>query len=255
MQGAHRKLHVLFFDDHRDLDFRGGDHLDVDAFFRQGAEHFAGHAGVRTHAHAHDGNLAHFRIAENFLGADVGLHAGLENVERARVIAPAHGEGEVGETGHALVLQNHVDFDIGLAHGTENLIGDAGPVGHANHDDLGFVAGKGDARHHGLFHVFVFLKGDECAAARLLLQRQVPRGQAGEHAQANLVLAREFHRADLQHLGAEAGHLQHFFEGDGVEPPGFGHDARIGGVDAVDVGVDLAFVGLQGRCERHARGI
>jgi hypothetical protein len=32
----------------------------------------------------------------------------------------------------------------------------------------------------------------------------------------HLVLAGEFDRADLQHLAAQAGHLQHFLEADGL---------------------------------------
>jgi hypothetical protein len=36
---------------------------------------------------------------------------------------------------------------------------------------------------------------------------------------------------------------------------GVGHDARIGGVDAVDVGVDLADVGVQRRRDRDGGGI
>jgi hypothetical protein len=59
----------------------------------------------------------------------------------------------------------------------------------------------------------------------------------------------------LQHLGAEAGHFQHFLEGDGVQLAGFRHDARVGGVDAVDIGVDLAFVGFQRGGEGDAGGV
>jgi len=59
----------------------------------------------------------------------------------------------------------------------------------------------------------------------------------------------------LQHLGAEAGHFQHFLEGDGFQPPRVGHDARVGGVDAVDIGVDLAFIGLECGGQRHAGGV
>jgi hypothetical protein len=55
----------------------------------------------------------------------------------------------------------------------------------------------------------VFLNSDQRAFPFVL--------EAGKNAQFDLVLAGEFDRADLQHLGAEAGHFQHFFEGDGVE--------------------------------------
>ena len=40
-----------------------------------------------------------------------------------------------------------------------------------------------------------------------------------------------------------------------VEPPRLGHDARVGRVDAVDVGVDLALVGLERGGKRDARRI
>jgi hypothetical protein len=54
----------------------------------------------------------------------------------------------------------------------------------------------------------------------------------------------QFDRAHLQHLGAERGHFQHFLEGDLRQALRLRHDARIGRVDAVDIGVDIAAVGL-----------
>ena len=91
--------------------------------------------------------------------------------------------------------------------------------------------------------------------ARFLRHRQHRVGEAREHARRHAVLAGELDRADLQHLGAQARHLEHFFESDGVQAARIGHHARIGGVDAVHVGVDLALVGLQRRGQRHRRGI
>ena len=98
-----------------------------------------------------------------------------------------------------------------------------------------------------MFHVLVFLKCDQRALAFFLEARQ--------HAQPDFVLAGEFDRADLQHLRAEARHFEHFLEGDGLEPARLGHDARIGRINAVDVGVNLALVGLQRRGQRDAGGI
>jgi hypothetical protein len=69
------------------------------------------------------------------------------------------------------------------------------------------------------------------------------------------VLAGELHRADLQHLAALAGHLQHLLEADRGQAARLGHDARVGGVDAVHVGVDQALVGLQRRGHGHRRGV
>ena len=65
----------------------------------------------------------------------------------------------------------------------------------------------------------------------------------------------ELDRAHLEHLGAERGHLQHLLVGNLVQAPGLGHDARIGGVDAVHVRVDVAALGLDGGGERHGAGV
>ncbi len=54
----------------------------------------------------------------------------------------------------------------------------------------------------------------------------------------------ELDGARLHDFGAERGHLQHLLVGDLLQALGFRHDARIGGVDAVDVRVDVAQVGL-----------
>jgi len=50
-------------------------------------------------------------------------------------------------------------------------------------------------------------------------------------------------RAHLHDLGAERGELEHFLVGDLGQPARARHDARVGGVDAVDVGVDVAALG------------
>ena len=74
MQHAHSEFQIFLVDHHRNLDFGGGDHLNIDAFFRQSAEHFAGDADVRTHADADHRNFGRFFIANNILRADVFLH-------------------------------------------------------------------------------------------------------------------------------------------------------------------------------------
>jgi len=158
-----------------------------------------------------------------------------------------HGEGEVGGFFVADVLHDHVDVDVGVGDRAENLVGDAGVVGHADHGDFGFVAVEGDAGDDGLFHGVVFLEGDERAVAFVL--------KAGQHAEFDFVFAGEFDRADLQHLGAEARHFEHFLEGDGLQAARLRHDARVGGVDAVDVGVNLALVRFQCGRQRHAGGV
>jgi hypothetical protein len=55
----------------------------------------------------------------------------------------------------------------------------------------------------------------------------------------------------LQDSGAQAGHLEHLVVGHPRQLAGVGHDVGIGGVDAVDVGVDLAHVGLETGGQGH----
>ena len=61
--------------------------------------------------------------------------------------------------------------------------------------------------------------------------------------------------AQHQHLRAGRRHLQHLLVGDGVELRGVRDDPRVGGEDAVDVGVDLADVGLQRGGQRDGGGV
>jgi hypothetical protein len=72
------------------------------------------------------------------------------------------------------VLDDHVHFDVGICHGAQNLVGDAGRVGHAEHGNFGFVTVKCNAGNDGLFHVFVFLKSDQCAGCGFFNNVDIP---------------------------------------------------------------------------------
>ena len=60
----------------------------------------------------------------------------------------------------------------------------------------------------------------------------------------------KFNRARLHHLGAEAGQFEHFIIGNLRQFLARWHNARIGRVNAVHVGIDLAQVGLERRRQR-----
>ena len=61
--------------------------------------------------------------------------------------------------------------------------------------------------------------------------------------------------AQLQHARARGRHLEHLLERDDVELACVRHDARVGAVDAGDVGVDLADVGADGSREGDGSGV
>ncbi|KAF4530411.1 hypothetical protein B566_EDAN018552 [Ephemera danica] len=131
-------------------------------------------------------------------------------------------------------------------------------VGHTHDGDLRFIAGEGNARHDSLFHGFIFLKGDQCSGGGLLREVDVPGGETAQHPQRHAVLAGKFHRANLQHLRAHAGHFQHLFEAHAQQAPGLGHDARISGVDAVHIGgghVALRVHALKAGDDDHPAGL
>ena len=67
---------------------------------------------------------------------------------------------------------------------------------------------------------------------------------------ADSVVAGELDRAEHQHLGARCRQLEHLLVREGVELAGLRHDPRIRREDAFDVGVDLARVRPERRCER-----
>ena len=59
----------------------------------------------------------------------------------------------------------------------------------------------------------------------------------------------------MHHAGAEAGQLQHFVVADAADAAGLGHDARIGRIDAIHVGVNLAGIGPQHGGQGHGRRV
>lgn len=59
----------------------------------------------------------------------------------------------------------------------------------------------------------------------------------------------------MEHLGPQAGQLQHFIEGDLLQLPGPLDVAGVGSVDAVHIGIDLAEICLQGCGQGHGGGV
>ena len=123
-----------------------------------------------------------------------------------------------------------------------------GLSGDAHHRDLGFVAVERDAGDDRLFHVLVFLERDERARA------PSTSGSSNDDSTRSLTLylpANSTERicSTFEPRLAISSISSNVMR---VEAPRLGHDARIGRVDAVDVGVDLALVGLERGGERDA---
>ena len=246
---AHRLVDLVLVDDHRDADLGGGDHLDVDAGGGERGEELRGDARVRAHAGTDQRDLADLVVVEQRVVADLGLDLG-QRVHGDLAVGARQRERDVGQAGRRRrdVLHDHVEVDLGVGQRLEDARGLADLVGDADDGDLGFAAVVRDAGDDGLFHG-ASLGGvlDDPGAFELAERRA--------DVDRDVVAAGVLHAPQVQDLGAAGGELEHLLVGDPVELAGGRDDPRVGGEDAVDVGVDLADVGLQRRGQRHRGGV
>ena len=198
------------------------------------------------HADADDRDLGHGAVMGDVAILDF-LLTRLDGGQRAGQFAPGAGEGEIG--GLAVfrhVLNDHVHVHAGIGQRPEDGAGHARPVRHLVQGDLGFVAAVGDAGNGLLFHD-VFLVAKQCAAHI---------GREGrKHAGRHPVQHGDFHRTGLQHLGAQGRHFQHLLIGDLFQATRFRDNARVGGIDAVHVGIDIAARRADTGGNRHSAGV
>src|SRR3546814_10468218 len=69
---------------------------------------------------------------------------------------------------------------------------------------------------------------------------------------ADAFLHRQADRAGLEHLGADAREFEHLLIGDIIKLAGASDDPRVGRVNTVNIGVDIAAVGLHRRRDRRS---
>ena len=210
---------------------------------------------MRAHAGPDDRELSDLVVVHETLEADLVLIA-RERAQRAARIGLGQRERDVGATGGGRrhVLHDHVDVRAGLRDDLEDLCRLAGHVGDADDRDLGLTEVGRDPGDDGLFHVFsLWSVGD----THPLTEHVGSDARAERRASVNedSVPARILDGPDVQHLGAVGRQFQHLFGGDGGELARARHDAGVGGEDAVDIAVDLAHVGVEGRRERDGGGV
>jgi hypothetical protein len=257
VQHAHGQFGFVFVDQHRNLDLAGRDRLNVDAAVGQRPEHRGGNACVAFHADANDRDLGDFGVGDDAVEADrflLRLPAGL----RAQQIGAGHGEGHVGlALVAANVLDDHVDVDVRCRERAEDRGDRAGPVGHAGQDHFGFVLVGGDAGDELAFHIqsFEFFVADDHRAGDVIGGGRIVADEAGEHLHPHALFHRQPDRAGLQHFRADRGQFEHFFVGHVLQLARLGDDPRVGSIDTIDVGVDIAAIRADRRCHRHRRRI
>ena len=71
----------------------------------------------------------------------------------------------------------------------------------------------------------------------------------------NVIFFTKFDGTAVHDAGTETGQFEHFIVADLVHFYGFRKLAQVGGVDAVNIGVNFAMIGTQCRRQRHGTGI
>src|SRR5579871_1269970 len=251
MQSPYRKLGMGGVDQNGDFDLGGRNRADIDALVGERLEGARRHPGMRPHADADDRDLADVGRPFHRLEPDRRLRL-LQRLARALVIGGRHGEGDVGEAVRGNILHDHIDVDVLVGERSEKGSGDPRLVGEPPDRDLRIVLRERDAGDNLIFQNLLLIANERAdrlvAPATLRIIRVF---ETRTHEKAYLLLHRKLDRADLQHLGAERGHLQHLLEGDLVEALRLLRDVGIGRIDAVDVGVDVAAVGVDRGGDRH----
>ena len=192
---------------------------------------------MRLHADPDDGELPDFLIGQHLAETDLRLQS-VDHLLRLEQVRLVGGEGEVGgrrAAAMADVLDDHVHVDGRVAERLEDARGHARFVGHAHEGDLGLIFIERDAADDDAFHAFGFFfhKGSWVVI------------EAGADFKHDAEFLGEFHRAALHDLGPEAGEFEHLVIGNFRQLGRRGHQAGVGGVDAVHIRINLAEVGLQ----------
>src|SRR6478609_11594330 len=112
MQSPDSEFRIRTINQDGNLDFRGGDRLDVDAFIGKCLESGRSDAGVAAHADANDRHLHQARFVLHNVVTDRILVLA-EHLDGLVHVARRHGEGHVGLRAiFGDVLNDHVDIDV-----------------------------------------------------------------------------------------------------------------------------------------------
>ncbi len=143
-----------------------------------------------------------------------------------------NGERDIGETVLADVLHHHIDRDLLTRDGREDLPTHSGDIGDAQHRHAGFVGGHRGAANRlaGRFGL-----GDD--------HRALGVRETAADVNRDAKLFGKFNRAAVHHARAEAGQFKHLVVTDHVDASRFGQQPRVGGVNAIHVGIDFTRVG------------
>ena len=212
---------------------------------------------MALHANADDTDLGDLGVRDQPVIADL-FPLVLQHVGCTGEVCLRHGEGDVGLALVATdVLDDHVDIDIGFGQRTKDVCNRARTVGDAGQGDLGLILVGGDTGDQLAFHVgFLqfFVGHDQCTGDAVGVGC-VFVDEGTEHLHAHAFFHRKPDRPCLQYFRTHRGEFEHFFVSDRFQLARAGDDPRIGGINAVNVGIDVAAVGFDRRSNCNRRSI
>ena len=141
------------------------------------------------------------------------------------------------------ILDDHVHVDGRLGQGVENAGRTAGLIRQAPNGDLGLILVERDAADDDVLHAGGFFFHDGTGIVV----------ETGTDFEDDVELLGELDRAQLHHLGSSAGHFEHLVVGDLRNLARRRHEPRVGGVDTVDIRINLAKVSLERRSQSDRR--
>ena len=199
---------------------------------------------MAPHANPDHADFRHIRVSQQRFIAKIS--AGLfQHILRARQISLANRKCHIRAAIGADILHDHIHIHIGLRERAEDGGSHTGPVRHTAKRYLGVIARIGDAGNDGLFHDFILINHER---AWLVFK-------AGQHLHAHTLLHRQFNRPRLQDLGANGREFKHFLIGNPLKLAGARHNARIGRIDPIHIGIDIATIRLDGSRDGDSRKI
>ena len=210
----------------------------------EGFKHSGGDAGVFQHAGADDGDLGDAGVDVHVVKFQ-GILVVVKELGAGHDVLVGDGEDDILALVVAEGLDDHVHVDLAFGKEVEELIGNAWDVLKADQSKAGDLFILRHAGNVRFFHVF----------HNLLYNRTGVSGKAGEHLQRHAVAFCQLNRAVVQNLRAHGRKLQHFVIGDFLQLARLGNDARITGIDAVHIGIDLADVRLKGNRQCNGRRV
>ncbi len=158
MRDPHGLLHPVLVDDDRDFNLTGGNHLDIDALFREGGKELGRHPAVAAHPDPDHREFGDPIGQSDFTGQGLFLEIGDNGLEPMHVI-PADGKGDIRFipfpllTGTGYVLHDHIHVDPSFRYGLKEARRHSRLIRHPGNVHFSLVFFQAHSANNNIFHL------------------------------------------------------------------------------------------------------